>query len=92
MNLYRHGVGKYDLLDIWNLKALLMDRQAPSCSRVIDNIVQFPTIFFRGEDARDLFDRLLSHLLEIEDDAWVMSLKRRVDKDVQERVMEKLQR
>lgn len=91
MNLYRHGVGKYDLYDLWNLKALLMDQRGTSGARVIDNIVQFPTIFFRGMDASDLFDRLLSHLLEIEGDAWVMRLKRRIDKDVQKRVMEKLQ-
>lgn len=90
MDLYRHGVCKYDLYDLWNLKALLMDQRGTSGARVIDNIVQFPTIFFKGMDASDLFDRLLSHLLEIKDDAWVMRLKRRVDKDVQERVLEKL--
>lgn len=91
MDLYRHGVCKYDLYDLWNLKALLMDQRGTSGARVIDNIVQFPTIFFKGRDASDLFDRLLSHLLEIKGDEWVMRLKRRVDKDVQERVLEKLQ-
>ena len=91
MDLYRHGVCKYDLYDLWNLKALLMDQRGTSGARVIDNIVQYPTIFFKGMDASDLFDRLLSHLLEIKGDEWVMRLKRRVDKDVQERVLEKLQ-
>ena len=91
MDLYRHGVCKYDLYDLWNLKALLMEQRGTSGARVIDNIVQFPTIFFKGMDASDLFDRLLSHLLEIKGDEWVMRLKRRVDKDVQERVLEKLQ-
>lgn len=91
MNLYRHGWGKYDLFDVFNLKTLLMEQNATGDSRVIDGLISMPTFFFRGEDARTLFERLFEHLLGVEGDAWVMRLKRRIDKDVQKRVMEKLQ-
>lgn len=90
MKLYRHGWGEFDPNNTWDLQELLLEPRGATNKRPIDDIIMFPSLYLRGEEARFMFESLIGRLLNVEPIEWVMKIQALIDHEVSRRTLKKL--